>query len=281
VKKISNHILKKVADKLEELFKDNRADFEAKWDDIGVFIKYGMLSEEKFYDRAKNFCLLKNTEGNYFTIDEYKNLISAAQEDKDKKLIHLYTSSSADQHLYIQAAKEKGYDVLLMEDVIDAHFINFLEYKLENTSFVRVDADIVDKLIAKDITNVSALNDEQQNTLKSYAEELVNKEQYHITMEALDQDAAPVIITRPEFMRRMKEMSAAGGGFAFAGGMPEQYNVVVNTNHPLMIKVLTEVNEEHRNAQLKQAIDLGMLAQGLLKGEALAAFLKRSVDLIN
>lgn len=281
VKKISNHILKKVADKLEELFKDNRADFEAKWDDIGVFIKYGMLSEEKFCDRAKNFCLLKNTEGKYFTIDEYKNLISAAQEDKDKKLVHLYTSSAADQHLYIQAAKEKGYDVLLMEDVIDAHFINFLEYKLENTSFVRVDADVVDKLIAKDITNVSSLNEEQQNMLKSYAEELVNKEQYHITMEALDQDAAPVIITRPEFMRRMKEMSTAGGGFAFAGGMAEQFNVVVNTNHPLMSKVLAEENAEHRNAQLKQAIDLGMLAQGLLKGEALAAFLKRSVDLIN
>jgi molecular chaperone HtpG len=280
VKKISNHILKKVADKLEELFKENRADFEAKWNDIGVFIKYGMLSEEKFFDRAKNFCLLKNTDGKYFTIEEYRNLIATAQEDKDKKIVHLYTSSSADQHSYITAAKSKGYDVLLMEEVIDPHFVNFLEYKLENCSFVRVDAEVVDKLIRKDITNVSDLTEEQQQQLQELTGQLINKEQYHVQMEALSSEDAPVVITRPEFMRRMKEMSSAGGGFDFAGAMGEQYNLVVNTNHPLMTRILQEPDEEKRRVCMKQAVDLGMLAQGLLKGEALAEFLKRSAGLI-
>lgn len=279
VKKISNHILKKVADKLEELFKDNRADFEAKLDDIGVFIKYGMMSEEKFYDRAKNFCLLKNTEGKYFTFDEYRNLISALQEDKDKKLVHLYTSSSVDQHIFIEGAKNKGYDVLLMEDVIDPHFVNFLEYKLENCSFVRVDSDVAEKLIRRDISNVSDLNEEEQKQIKELAESQVEGTNYHVQLEALGAEDAPVIITRPEFMRRMKEMSAAGGGFDFSGQMGDMYNVVVNSNHPLMKSLLTE-NDETRKMRMKQAIDLGMLAQGLLRGEALASFLKRSTQMI-
>lgn len=280
VKKISNHILKKVADKLEELFKDNRADFEAKWDDIGVFIKYGMLSEEKFYDRAKNFCLLKNTEGKYFTFEEYRNLVAAAQEDKDKKVVYLYTNSLSEQHLFTEGAKRKGYDVLQLEELIDPHFINFLEYKLENTSFVRVDSEVADKLIAKEVSNVSALNEEQQETIRKIAEELVNKAQYHVQLEALGKEDAPVIITRPEFMRRMKEMSMAGGGFDFTGAMPEMYNVVINSNHPLMEKILSDNQLENQKLRMQKAIDLGMLAQGLLKGEALAGFLKRSAEAI-
>jgi molecular chaperone HtpG len=280
VKKISNHILKKVSDKLEELFKENRTDFEAKWDDISVFIKYGMLSEEKFYDRAKNFCLLKNTDAKYFTLEEYKSLISAAQTDKDNKVVYLYTSNKEDQHMYIQSATAKGYDVLQMEEVIDPHFVNFLEHKIENSSFVRVDSETTDKLIRKDISNVSKLNADQEKQLKEMAEEIAGKEQFSVQLEPLGEEDAPVMVTRPEFMRRMKEMSAAGGGFGFASQLGDFYNLVVNVNHPVMSKILLETDEAKRRDGLKQAIDLGLLAQGLLKGEALAAFLKRSASLI-
>jgi molecular chaperone HtpG len=280
VKKISNHILKKVSDKLEELFKENRTDFEAKWDDISVFIKYGMLSEEKFYDRAKNFCLLKNTDAKYFTLEEYRGLISAAQTDKDNKVVYLYTSNREDQHMYIQSATAKGYDVLQMEDVIDPHFVNFLEHKIENSSFVRVDSDTTDKLIRKDISNVSKLNEEQEKQLKAMAEEISGKEQFSVQLEPMSEDDAPVMVTRPEFMRRMKEMSASGGGFGFASQLGDFYNLVLNVNHPVMTKILEETDETKRRAGLQQAIDLGLLAQGLLKGEALAAFLKRSAALI-
>jgi len=281
VKKISNHILKKVADKLEELFKENRADFEAKWDDIGVFIKYGMLSEEKFFERAKSFCLFKNTEGKYFTFEEYKQLISVNQENKDKKIVHLYTSNAVDQHSYIETAKNKGYDVLVMDGQIDTHFVNFIESKIENSSFTRVDADVIGKLIQKDEQIVSKLDDAQQTSLKEFAETLLNKEQYAVNTEALTDQDAPILITRPEFMRRMKEMAASGGGYDFMMGMNDHYNLVLNTNHPLMSKVLSETETVKKANMFNQALDLAMLAQGLLKGEALTKFVKRSVELIN
>ncbi len=281
VKKISNHILKKVADKLEELFKENRADFEAKWDDIGVFIKYGMLSEEKFFERAKSFCLFKNTEGKYFTFEEYKQLISVNQENKDKKIVHLYTSNAVDQHSYIETAKNKGYDVLVMDGQIDTHFVNFIESKIENSSFTRVDADVIGKLIQKDEQIVSKLDEAQQTSLKEFAETLLNKEQYAVNTEALTDQDAPILITRPEFMRRMKEMAATGGGYDFMMGMNDHYNLVLNTNHPLMSKVLTETDAGKKTNMFNQALDLALLAQGLLKGEALTKFVKRSVELIN
>ena len=281
VKKISNHILKKVADKLEELFKENRADFEAKWDDIGVFIKYGMLSEEKFFERAKSFCLFKNTEGKYFTFEEYKQLISVNQENKDKKIVHLYTSNAVDQHSYIETANNKGYDVLVMDGQIDTHFVNFIENKIENSSFTRVDADVIGKLIQKDEQIVSKLDELQQTSLKEFAETLLNKEQYAVNTEALTDQDAPILITRPEFMRRMKEMAATGGGYDFMMGMNDHYNLVLNTNHPLMSKVLEETDAAKKTNMFNQALDLAMLAQGLLKGEALTKFVKRSVELIN
>ncbi|MBL7923672.1 MAG: molecular chaperone HtpG, partial [Bacteroidia bacterium] len=280
VKKISNHILKKVADKLEELFKENRPDFEAKWDDIGVFIKYGMLSEEKFYDRAAKFCLLKNTDKKYFTPEEYRELISMNQVDKDKKLIYLYTTNPEQQHLYIEAARNKGYDVLWMDGVIDTHFVNFMEQKTENAGFARVDADTVGKLIAKEENRISRLSEEQQQQLKELAETVVNKETYQVSFEALAEQDAPVLITRPEFMRRMKEMSATGGGYAFMGEMPDQYSLVVNSNHPVMSKILVETDPARRTQFMQQAIDLALLGQGLLKGEAMSNFMRRSIEMM-
>ncbi len=280
VKKISNHILKKVADKLEELFKENRSDYEGKWDDIGVFIKYGMLSEEKFYDRAQKFCLLKNTDRNYFTLDEYRELVKVNQEDKDHKLIYLYATQPDDQHLYVEAAKNKGYDVLWMEGVLDTHFVNFMEQKMEGSSFARVDADTIDNLIRKEDGKESALNEEEQQKIKEIAETVVNKERYHVNFASMTETDAPVMITRPEFMRRMKEMSATGGGYSFMGEMPDQYNLVINSNHPLLRKVLNTTAADRKNQLLQQAIDLALLGQGLLKGEAMSNFMRRSIDLL-
>ena len=282
VKKISNHILKKVADKLEELFKENRSDFEAKWDDIGVFIKYGMLSEEKFFERANKFCLLKNVDKKYFTFEEYRNLISLNQEDKDKKVIYLYTTNPEDQYAYINSAKKKGYDVLWMDGVIDTHFVNFIEQKVENGSFARVDADTIDKLITKEESRISKLSEEEQTQLKELVETVVNKETYHVSVAALSEDDAHIVLTRPEFMRRMKEMSASGGGgYSFMGEMPDQYNMVLNSNHPFVGKILGEADAALKSSLMQQAVDLALLNQGLLKGEALSDFTKRSIDLLN
>jgi molecular chaperone HtpG len=280
VKKISNHILKKVADKLEELYKEDRASFEAKWEDIGVFIKYGMLSEEKFNERAMKFCLLKNVDKKYFTFDEYRELIKVNQTDKEDKLIYLYTTQPDEQHLYIEAAKNKGYDVLWMDGVLDSHFVNFLEQKTEKSGFVRVDADTADKLISKDDTQTLSISEDEQGALKSIVEGLMNKEQYQVSVQGLSEQEAPVVITRPEFMRRMKEMSAMGGGYGFMGEMPDSYNVVVNGNHPVMKKILASADETTKQSMMQQAVDLGLLTQGLLKGEALSQFLKRSIHLI-
>jgi len=280
VKKISNHILKKVSDKLEELFKENRTDFEAKWDDIGVFIKYGMLSEEKFYDRAKSFCLLKNTDAKYFTFDEYKSAVEPNQTDKDNKLVYTYTSNLEEQYAFVEAAKNKGYDVLQMDGVIDSHFVNFLEYKLENTSFVRVDADTADNLIKKEDKRPILISEEEQNAIKELTEKAVEKEKYFVQLEGLSESDAPALITRPEFMRRMKEMAATGGGYEFMGSIGEQFNLIMNANHPLMKKVLNAPSDEEKQKMIRQAVDLAMLSQGLLKGEALSGFIRRSVELI-
>lgn len=278
VKKISSHITKKVADRLEDLYKENRTDFESKWDDIGVFIKYGMLSDDKFYDRAKKFCLLKNTEGKFFSLEEYRTRVEPLQTDKNNKLVYLYTSSADDQHSFVEAAKSRGYDVLVMEGPLDAHFLNSMEMKLENTSFVRVDADTVDKLILKEENTTSLLTGDEQEKIKEIAMKQVPVEQYSVVLENLTADDAPVIITRPEFMRRMKEMSNAGGGYDFMGTMKEQFNVVVNTNHPLIGKILKEQDEAVQAGKLKQAIDLARLSQNLLKGEELTGFIQKSIQ---
>ncbi|MCW3102801.1 MAG: molecular chaperone of family [Bacteroidetes bacterium] len=282
VKKISAHITKKVADKLEEIFKKDRADFEAKWEDIKVFVQYGMLSEEKFYDKAQKFALLKNAEGKFFTLEEYAEKAKALQTDKDKRVIYLYTTNTEEQHSFIETAKERGYDVLVFDSPIDSHYINQLESKLENTSFVRVDADTIDKLIKKEETQPSKLSEEEQNTLKPVVESVVPKEKFTVVFESLSEKDAPMLITKPEFMRRMKDMSAmGGGGMNFYGSMPDMYNLVVNSNHPLISKILNEADESRKKELTKQTADLAMLSQGLLKGEELTRFIRRSVELID
>jgi molecular chaperone HtpG len=281
VKKISSHITKKVADKLEELFKKDRADFESKWDDIRLFIQYGMISEEKFAEKAMKFCLVKNTAGKHFTFEEYAEHIKPAQTDKDNRLVYLYTSNLDDQHSYIEAAKERGYDVLVMDSPIDAHFVNFLEHKLENSTFARVDADSIDKLVKKDEQQPSKLTEEEQNKLRPVIEEVVPKEKFAVVFESLSEKDAPMMITRPEFMRRMKDMSQLGGGSSWMGAMPDMSNLVVNSNHPLISKILSETDTEKQKTLAKQAVDLALLSQGMLKGEELTKFIRRSIDMID
>ncbi len=282
VKKISAHITKKVADKLEELFKKDRADFEAKWEDIKIFVQYGMLSEEKFYEKAQKFALLKNTDGLYATLEEYAAKVKAAQTDKNNRVIYLYTTNVEEQHSFIETAKERGYDVLVFDSPIDAHYINQLESKLENTSFVRVDADTIDKLIKKEEDQPSKLTEEEQTKLKPVVEGVVPKEKFNVVFESLSEKDAPMLITKPEFMRRMKDMSAmGGGGMNFYGAMPDMHNLVVNSNHPLISRILNEQDAEKQKQLTKQTADLAMLSQGLLKGEELTKFIKRSVELID
>ena len=280
VKKISAHITKKVADKLEELFKNNREDFEKKWDDIKVFIQYGMLSEEKFNERALKFNLLKNTEGKHFTTEEYKLHTEALQKDKDDQLIWLYTSDSDAQYTFIHQAKERGYDVLLLDSPLDSHMANMLEGKIEKTRFVRVDSDTVDKLIPKDEPMPSKLSDEQKYKLKPVIESQINKPGFTVMFESMSEKDQPMVITRPEFLRRMKEMSALGGGMMM-GDFPESCNLVVNANHPLIGKIAETADDVKRESLVKQSVDLALLAQGMLKGEELNSFIKRSVDLID
>ena len=283
VKKISAHITKKVADKLDELFKKDRPDFETKWDDIKIFVQYGLISDEKFYEKASKFTLLKNTEGKAFTFDEYDAHVKANQTDKDNKLVFLYATNVDEQHTYIDAAKSRGYDVLLMDSPLDAHLINSLESKLTNTQFVRVDSDTVEKLIKKDDGQVSKLTEDEQTKLKPVIEGVVAKEKYTVQFESLSETDSPMLITRPEFMRRMKDMQAmgGGGGMNFYGSMPDMYNLVVNSNHPLISKILAETDATKQSQLAKQAADLALLAQGLLKGEELTKFIKRSVEMIN
>ena len=282
VKKISSHITKKVADKLEDLFKKERPDFEKKWDDIKIFVQYGMISDEKFYEKAAKFALLKTTDNKFYTFDEFENLVKPLQTNKDKKTVYLYSTNIQEQHAYIDSAKNRGYQVLLMETMLDPHYINQMESKLKDVSFVRVDADTLDKLIAKDENTVSKLSDEQQKLLQPIIEATVSKEQFTVVFENLSETDPPIMITRPEFMRRMKDMNQMGGGgpMGFYGQMPDMYNLIVNSNHPLMTKIIDEKDSEKQNYLAKQASDLGLLSQGLLKGENLTNFIKRSVELI-
>ncbi|MCK9219367.1 MAG: molecular chaperone HtpG [Bacteroidales bacterium] len=282
VKKISNHITKKVADKLETLFKDTRPDFEAKWDDIKVFIEYGIISQPEFYDRAKKFCLLKNVDGKYFTFEEYENIVKSSQKDKDGQLIYLYATNREEQYSFIQSVKDRGYDVLLMDGIIEAHFINTLEQKLEKTRFTRVDSDTVDKLIKKEDALPSKLNEDQQKSIKEMIEKQVDPKKYTVSFESLSEKEAPLLITQNEFMRRMKDMAAlgGGGGYSFMGEMPENYNLVVNSNHPIVGRLLLEPDGGKQAETIKQIFDLSLLAQNLLKGKELADFIKRSTEKI-
>jgi len=345
VKKISNHITKKVADRLEEIFKTQRSELESKWDDLKIFIEYGMLSDDKFSERAEKFVLLKNADNKYFTIDEYEKLISENQKDKDGKVVYLYATNTEDQHQYIQAAKDKGYDVLVMDGTLDIHFISKLEQKMEGKArFTRVDADVIDKLIQKGNEKMVTLTTDQQNALTSiFSSKLPNdsKMNFIVTYENLDANSLPVYITQNEFMRRMKEMSATGGGMGFYGNMPDSYNLVVNTAHPLIEKILkdeeaqcgekvnpltssvaemekkrTDLKGDKKESDLAEAIkdevkdldnkindaknqqkeilagyakdskevsqlvDLALLSNNLLKGEALSNFIKRSMSML-
>jgi len=281
VKKISSHITKKVADKLEEIFKNDREDFQSKWDDIRIFIQYGMLSDEKFLERALKFNLFKNTKAEYYTQDEYVEKVKATQTDKDEQIIVLYSSNIEEQHSFVEAAENRGYDVLVFDNMLDSHIINMLESKLEKTKFVRVDADTIDKLIKKDEEQPSKLSDEEKERLKPMVEKFLSDSRFSVQMESLSEKDAPVIVTRPEFMRRMKDMSLAGGGNEFMRDMPDSFNLIVNTNHPLISKVLQTEDESKQAELVRQATDLALLSQNLLKGEALTRFVKRSVELID
>lgn len=245
VKKISAHITKKVADRLNDIFKNNREEFEKKWDNLKLFIEYGMMTEEKFYEKAVKFSLFKNTEDKYFTLEEYEKLIKENQTDRNKSLIYLYTTNKTDQHSYIENAKNKGYDILNMDGQLDVHFINHLETKLKDSRFVRVDSDVVDKLIQKEDTKKSKLSTDDQDDLKSvFSVKTKTRDIYNVIVENLDEKDAPVIITQSEFMRRMKEMSQMGGGMNFYGEMPDSYNVVLNSNHPLIVKTAEEMKSK-------------------------------------
>lgn len=281
VKKISSHITKKVADKLEEIYKKDRPEFEKKWDDIKIFVQYGVISDEKFYDKAIKFSLLKTTDGKYYTFEEFENHVKPTQTDKDNKLVYLYTTNVQEQHVYIDSAKSRGYEVLIMDTMLDPHYINNLEGKLKDISFVRVDSDTIDKIIKKDDNNISKLTEDQLKELRPVIETAVPKEQFMVVFENLSEKDSPMLITRPEFMRRMKDMNAMGGGaMGFYGNMPDMYNLVVNSNHPLISRILEESDLEKKKSITKQAADLALLSQGLLKGENLTNFIKRSVELI-
>ena len=280
VKKIASHISKKVADKLEEMFKNEREDFEKKWDDIKIFVEYGMLTEEKFCERALKFALLKNTEGKYFTIEEYKEKVKALQTNKDGNLCLLYATAAEEQHSYIEKAKAKGYDVLVTDSVLTPHFVNLLERKGEKCRFLRVDSDVVEKLIPHEDKIPEKLSKEEQEKLKPLIEAEVDKQKFTVEMESMESDDQPMTITQSEFMRRYREMAAMGGGMAFYGEMPESYNLVVNVNHPLIEQVLKEEDGEKQKQLIHQLTDLALLSNGLLKGEALTKFVERSVDMI-
>ena len=281
VKKISNYITRKVADKLKSLFTENREDFEKKWNDIKIVLEYGMLSEDKFYEKAGAFTLYPTVDDTYFTLEELKEKLAPNQTDKDGKLVVLYASNKEAQHSYIQIAKNKGYEVLLLDSPIISHLIQKIESDNTNITFVRVDSDSIDKLIKKEETSISKLSDEEKETLKTVLEGFVPKQKYSVQMEALDSNDAPFMITQPEFMRRMKEMSQTGGGGMFGmGNMPEMYNLVVNTNSELASNILNSSDSATQENLVKQALDLAKLSQNLLKGEELTAFVKRSFELI-
>ncbi|HNP06880.1 MAG TPA: molecular chaperone HtpG [Cyclobacteriaceae bacterium] len=282
VKKISQHITKKVADKLSDMFKKDRPAFEKKWDDINIFVKYGMISDEKFYEKAKDFSLLKNVDGGYFTFDEYKEKVKANQTDKDKQTVYLYSSDAGKQDTYIQMAKDKSYDVLLMDGVLDSHYISNLEQKLENTQLKRVDSDTIDKLIAKDEKIESVLSKEEEEQIKGIFEKAIKNQSMTLAVESMSPADLPVTVTMSEWMRRMKDMAkTGGGGMPFMGGMPDSYNVAINANHNVIQKVLKAETEEQKIKLAKQAYDLALLSQNMLTGADLTSFIKRSVELVS
>ncbi|MBO4586221.1 MAG: molecular chaperone HtpG [Bacteroidales bacterium] len=304
VKKISQHISKKVADKLEEMSKQRPQDnetssqqdsedsksrslevskspLEEKWDDIKIFVQYGMLTDEKFCERAMKFYLLKGVDGTYYTLDSYREKIKALQTDKDKTVCYLYASNAEEEHAYIEKAKEKGYDVLLMDSPLESHFINLLEQKIEKTRFVRVDSDTVEKLIPHDDNIPEKLSKEEKEKLQPIIEGEIDKQKFNVQLESLEENDAPMQVTQSEFMRRYREMAqTSGGGMGFYGELPENYNLVVNINHPLIGRVLNETDTEKQKELVHQLTDLALLGNGLLKGEALSRFLKRSVEMI-
>ena len=297
VKKISTYITKKVADRLEGIFKDERAQLEAKWDNLKLFIEYGMLSDEKFCERALKFALFKNTDGKYFSFDEYKSAVESAQTDKDKKLVYLYATNVEDQYAYIEAAKNKGYDVLLMDCELDSHYVNLLEQKLTDTRFARVDSDAVENLIPKeDKVKPEMKEDERYDLENLFKAVLPEGNDYFVQGDNLGENAAPILITQNEFMRRYREMSALGGGMNFYGSMPESYNITVNLENPLVAKIVGakpvgDVKSDEHKAELKtyadgcemlhQIVDLALLANGMLKGKALSDFIARSQKVVN
>lgn len=292
VKKISNHITKKVADKLEEIFKKERTQFEEKWDSLKIFVEYGMLTEEKFYDRASKFALLRNTDDKYFTLEEYKTLIESNQTDKNGTLVYLYTNNKEDQYTFIDSAKEKGYDVLMMDGQLDVHWVGLLEQKSGKTRFVRVDSDTVDHIIEKEEkTSVELSDKEKENLTEAIKSQLpkINKTEFNVDFKSLGENTRPVQITQDEFSRRMKEMSAMQPGMAFYGEMPDMFQLVLNMDHPIARQLLNDTKDKSKeeatalasgNTKLKQVIDLALLSNGMLKGEALNNFIKRSVEML-
>lgn len=282
VKKISQHITKKVADKLHELFKKDRADFEKKWDDISIFVKYGMISDEKFYDRAKDFSLLKNTLSRYYTFDEYRTSTKDLQTDKEGHLVWLYTSDADKQHAFIETANQKAYDVLALGGILDNHFVNTLEQKLEKVQLKRVDSDTIDQLIVKDEKTESVLSETDKEKVKMLFEKAIANPAMTLRVDSLSPDQLPVTITQSEWSRRMKDMAKTGGGmYNFMGAMPDQFQVSINANHKLTLKVLQAEGEENQIRLARQVYDLALLSQGMLTGADLTQFIKRSVDLVS
>jgi molecular chaperone HtpG len=278
VKKINSHITKKVADKLQELYKNDRSAYENKWDDIGLFVKYGMMTDDKFYDRVKGVALVKNLEGKFFTLEEYAEHVKGNQTDKNEQQVWLYTTDASKQHTFTEAAKRKGYDVILFDSPIDNHFIGTLEQKLEKTSLKRVDADTADKLIEKDEALESVLSKDEEEKVKTLFEGAINDKSRTVTVAAQSPDEMPVTLTMPEFMRRMKDMQGMQG--MMMGTMPDMYTVTVNANHPLTGRILKAEGEEQQQKLAKQAYDLALLGQGLLQGQSLTDFIHRSADML-
>ena len=282
VKKISSYITRKVGDKLKSLFNDNREEFNAKWDDIKIVIEYGMLTEDKFFDKAQDFMLYPTVDGNYHTFAELKEKLSPSQTDKDDKLVLLYASNKEEQHSYIAAAKDKGYEVLLLDSPIISHLIQKMETSQEKISFARVDGDHIDNLIKKDEEAISKLSDQEKETLKTFLTDTIPAEKFSVQLEAMDSKSNPFIITEPEFMRRMKEMqqNGGGGGMFGMGNMPDMYNLIVNTNHELVTEILNTKTAKKKERLVNQALDLAKLSKGLLKGEDMTAFINRSYEMI-
>jgi molecular chaperone HtpG len=279
VKKISAHITKKVADKLADMFKKDRADFEAKWDDLKIFVEYGMLSDDKFAEKAKSFALIKNTDGKFYTIDELKEQLAPLQTNKDGKVVALYTHSLEEHFSFVKQAKDRGYQVAIIDGPLAPHWISKIEQSIENIQFARVDADTLDQLIQKEGELPAKLTEDQQTTLKPLFESAVNAQKFKVEFKSMAETDAPIIITQPEFIRRMMEQQRTGGG-GFFGAFPETYNLVVNANHAKIEGLLQENNEAEKTSKVKQLTDLALLSQGMLKGEELTNFIERSIDFI-